>query len=154
MAKMIWIFAWLAVGLWSLMCWAAFGLIDVAAGVAAGSSSIVTSLVPGSEDLVAMLIGLADDVGEAILAIIWLGFGGLILAGAWLLTAFIGGDRRPAMPPPQWTQNAPPPVYDATIVEPHNPAPAPAADDVLARLARRGVRTAPISLPPARGKSR
>ncbi|MDX2144051.1 MAG: hypothetical protein SFV19_11895 [Rhodospirillaceae bacterium] len=93
MAKLVWMCAWIAVVVWSLLCWAAFGLIDVASGLATGSSGMFSEILPGSEPRVRGLADLADDVGEVLLFITWIGVGAMILGGAWLFAQFTGGAR-------------------------------------------------------------
>jgi len=130
MNKLISFGAWAAVLLWSLLCWAAFGLIDVASGLANGTSSIVTNVVPGTESLARGLIDLADDVGELLLFLTWIGVSVLILGGAWVAKRVIGGLGQPRLD--QWTGAPQPPPYAAG-----NKTNAPVAS-VLDRLAQKG----------------
>jgi hypothetical protein len=96
----------------------------VAAGLATGSSGIITELLPGSESLVRTLIDLADDIGEALLVLAWIGVSLLILGGAWLTNRMIGAWRGPRLE--QWPGAAAP-----------QPPPG-GAGNVFARLAQKG----------------
>ncbi len=142
MANLVWICTWIAMAIWSLMCWAAFGLIDVASGLAVGSSSLITSLVPGAETLVSGLIGLADDIGEAILFVVWLGVSGTMLGAAWLFGQFFRGS--PSRPPPDWTDTrgalTAPTIDAAEFTSNRRP-------DALDRLAKRGIQNSAMPRP-------
>lgn len=133
MDKLISFGAWTAVVIWSLLCWAAFGLIDVASGLANGSSNIVTSIVPGTESLVRGLIDLADNVGEALLFLTWIGVSLLILGGAWVAKQFIGGLSKPRLE--EWNGGPQPPPYAPMGTTDSVPDP---AANVFDRLAQKG----------------
>jgi hypothetical protein len=112
MAKVVWVCAWIAVAIWSLLCWLAFGLIDVASGLASGSSGMLSELLPGSESLLRGLVDLADDVGEFLLFLIWVGVSGLILGGAWVVGQFLGGPRAT----PGWSGVHRPDAFDQPLL--------------------------------------
>ncbi|MBM3515348.1 MAG: hypothetical protein FJX59_16785 [Alphaproteobacteria bacterium] len=143
MRSIIWFCAWACAIIWSLLCWAAFGLVDVTAALAEGSSSIITAIVPGSEALLRMLIGLADDVGEGLIFVMWLAGCGFALGGAWLVSQVLGA-LGPAPMARDWSQPDP-----RDIEPPPRPIPLPGstANDVLDRLARRGVRSSDDTRP-------
>lgn len=144
MTNLIWFSAWFCVFIWSLICWAAFGLVDMTSALATGSSGIVTSIVPGSESLVRMVIGLADDVGEGLIFVLWLGGIAFALGGAWLITGVLGTIRlSPSAPPTPFPDQATTPWPTSP------PPPVSRAEDVLGRLAQRGIR-APSTPEPKR----
>ncbi|MEE1658041.1 hypothetical protein VB618_17705 [Microvirga sp. CF3062] len=93
MRRLLWIFAWIAVGLWSLFAWGAYGLLDFFGGVAARNADIVTGH-PESVEWLSWALMTLRGLGLGAIVFVWGLVSLLILAVPAVLGLFFGGARR------------------------------------------------------------
>ena len=93
MRRLLWVFAWIAVALWSLFAWGAYGLLDFFGGVAARNAAIVTGH-PGSVEWLSWALMTLRGLGLGAIVFVWGLVSLLILAVPAVLGLFLGGSRR------------------------------------------------------------
>jgi hypothetical protein len=93
MKRLLWIFAWIAVAVWSLFAWGAYGLLDFFGGFAARNADIVTGHPETVEWLSWALMSLRS-LGLGAIVVVWGVVSLLILAVPAVLGLFLGESRR------------------------------------------------------------
>lgn len=93
MRRLLWVFAWIAVALWSLFAWGAYGLLDFFGGVAARNADIVTGH-PESVEWLSWGLMTLRGLGLGAIVFVWALVSLLILAVPAVLGLFFGGARR------------------------------------------------------------
>ena len=93
MRRLLWVFAWIAVALWSLFAWGAYGLLDFFGGVAARNADIVTGH-PESVEWLSWALMTLRGLGLGAIVFVWGLVSLLILAIPAVLGLFFGGSRR------------------------------------------------------------
>lgn len=93
MRRLLWIFAWMAVALWSLFAWGAYGLLDFFGGVAARNADIVTGH-PESVEWLSWALMTLRGLGLGAIVFVWGLVSLLILAVPAVLSLFLAGARR------------------------------------------------------------
>lgn len=133
MRRAVWIFAWLAVAVWSLVAWGAYGLLGVFGDVAVRNADVVTGH-PETVELLAWGLATLRDLGLVAVVLVWGFVSLLILAAAAILGRFVGRPA-PAREPPEWRRmihTAPP---EAPTARPASRGGPPSAvRDVLRRI--------------------
>ena len=93
MRRLLWVFAWIAVALWSLFAWGAYGLLDFFGGVAARNADIVTGH-PESVEWLSWALMTLRGLGLGAIVFVWGLVSLLILAVPAVMGLFLGGARR------------------------------------------------------------
>jgi hypothetical protein len=93
MRRLLWVFAWIAVALWSLFAWGAYGLLDFFGGVAARNADVVTGH-PESVEWLSWALMTLRGLGLGAIVFVWGLVSLLILAVPAVLGLFFGGSRR------------------------------------------------------------
>lgn len=93
MKRVLWILAWIAVAVWSLVAWGAYGLLDFFGGVAARNADIVTGH-PETVEWLSWALMTLRGLGLGAIVAVWGLVSLLILAVPAVLGLFLGGSRR------------------------------------------------------------
>jgi hypothetical protein len=94
--RVVWVLAWVAVAIWSLVAFSAYGLLDLLGGLLARNADTLASDPPTVEWLFWVVSGL-KNLGLTAILVVW-GFVSLvILAVPWGLSRLAGR----AAPPPR-----------------------------------------------------
>jgi hypothetical protein len=95
--NLIWIIAWLCVGLWTAVAALGYWVIGAVTGFAASNADKVGGDAETVEFInwLALLLG---SVGEVAAVILWAVISLAILGIAWLITKFTGQSRQPQPP--------------------------------------------------------
>jgi|GEM_PF-1467143 len=93
MRRLLWIFAWMAVAIWSLFAWGAYGLLDFFGGVAARNADIVTGH-PETVEWLSWALMTLRGLGLGAVVVVWVLVSLLILAVPAVLGLFFGSPRR------------------------------------------------------------
>ena len=83
--RMVWLVAWLLVGLWTLAALAGFGLVDLVGGFAVDSAD-VAARDPDQLAWIAWAFDTLRDLGLAVIVLAWAVIGAIILGVAALIT--------------------------------------------------------------------
>jgi hypothetical protein len=119
MTRILWVFALLAVAVWTLFAWGVYGLINFFGDTAARNADAVTNHPAGVEWL-AWVASALRNVGLAAVVLVWLVVSAVIVAVPTLLSVALrtlGRGRRgapgPMAWPPQtrWPSDQPRPGY-------------------------------------------
>ncbi len=94
--RIVWIIAWILVGLWSLFLFGAYGLVEML-GRVLSSNADKLAVDPETVVLIANLAGWMRSIGGAVIALVWAFGTALMLLVPWLL----GKARRTAAYPTQ-----------------------------------------------------
>ncbi|MGE0008478.1 MAG: hypothetical protein AB7S92_23225 [Parvibaculaceae bacterium] len=97
MRNVIWIIAWLCVGLWTALAALGYWIIGAVTGLAADNADKVGA-DPETVELINWLALVLQNVGEIVAIILWAVISLAILGVAWAVTRFTG--RPPEAPPP------------------------------------------------------
>ncbi len=90
MRRLVWVLAWTAVAVWSLLAWGAYGLLDLVGGLAAGGAGSI-SLEPGVGAVVAWIINAFKGLGLFAIVAVWGFVSVVILAFGWVAARLAGG---------------------------------------------------------------
>jgi hypothetical protein len=96
--RVVWVLAWVAVAIWSLVAFSAYGLLDLLGGLLARNADTLASDPPTVEWLFWVVSGL-KNLGLTAILVVW-GFVSLvILAVPWALSRLAGRAAPPARDP-------------------------------------------------------
>lgn len=99
MSRVMWVFGWAGVGLWSLVCWAAYAAFDLLGRFLKRNADAVSSdpeIVEGVFAILNFLHGLSTSAVLFVWAVVTL----LILAVPWLIDRMLAPPKgAPARPP-------------------------------------------------------
>ncbi|QIG51975.1 hypothetical protein G5V57_32300 [Nordella sp. HKS 07] len=98
MKNIVWIIAWLCVGLWSAVAAVGYWLINALTGFAANNADKVGGTAETVE-LLNWVVLLLQNVGEIAAIIIWAVISLAILAVAWVITKLTGVAGTGIQPP-------------------------------------------------------
>ncbi len=134
MRRAVWIFAWIAVAIWSLVAWGAYGLLDVFGDVAVRNADVVTGH-PETVELLAWGLATLRGLGLTAVVVVW-GVVSLLILGAAAVLSRIVGHRTTGQERPDWQRTVR--TYPTPGDEPPRPAdrggPPSAVRDVMRRL--------------------
>lgn len=98
MKNIVWVIAWLCVGLWSAVAAIGYWLINVLTGFAANNADKVGG-APETVELLNWLARLLQSVGEIAAIILWAVISLAILAVAWVIGKLTGAAQSGIQPP-------------------------------------------------------
>lgn len=99
MLRLIWVLAWIAVAIWSLVAFAGYGLVDVLGGVLARNADAFADRPETVETLFKLLNGL-KSFGLAAILVLWGAVSLAILGVPWFLGRAVSTPRDPGLRPP------------------------------------------------------
>ena len=97
MTRLLWVLAWIAVAIWSLVAFSAYGLLDLFGGLLARNADSLASDAGTVEWLFWVANGL-KNLGLTAILVVWALVSLAILAVPWTLSRLAG---RAAAPPPR-----------------------------------------------------
>jgi hypothetical protein len=132
MSRFVWILAWTAVAIWSLLAWGAYGLLDVFGDVAVRNADVITG-DPEIVEFLAWVLATLRSLGLGAVVVVWGLISLLILGTAAILSRLFGRSAPPAAP--DWQRT----VRTGPDLEPRPPTgrnggPPSAVRDVMRRL--------------------
>jgi hypothetical protein len=135
MRRAVWIVAWIAVAIWSLVAWGAYGLLDVFGDVAVRNADVVTGH-PETVELLAWGLATLRDLGLVAVILVW-GFVSLLILAAAAVLGRLVGRRPPETERPEWqsTVHTAPPGGPPRSVS--GTGPPSAVRDVMRRIEER-----------------
>lgn len=99
MRNIVWVIAWVCVGLWSAVAALGYWLLNALTGFAANNADKVGGDAETIE-LVNWLALFLQNVGEIAAVILWAVISLAILAIAWVISKLTGGNTGPGVQPP------------------------------------------------------
>ncbi len=97
MSRLIWVFAWLGVAIWSLFAFSAYGLLDLFGGLIARSADAFTR-DPETEEWLFWLFNGLKNLGLTAILVIWGLVSLCLLAVPWFFDR-LAGHASPPQPP-------------------------------------------------------
>lgn len=90
MTRLVWLFGWAAVAIWSLVCWAAYGLFDLFGRFAMRNADALAS-DPDVVEGIWRLLSALHSLSTGVVLVVWALVSLLILAVPWVLSRMVGG---------------------------------------------------------------
>jgi hypothetical protein len=97
MTRVLWVFAWIAVAIWSVVAFSAYGLLDLFGGLLARNADTLAS-EPGTVEWLFWITNGLKNVGLTAILLVWGLVSLAILAVPWTLSRLAG---RATAPPPR-----------------------------------------------------
>lgn len=92
MLRLLWVLAWIAVAVWSLVAFAGYGLVDVLGGVLARNADMLSDRPETVETLFKVLNGL-KSFGLAAILLVWGAVSLAILGVPWFVSRAVSAPR-------------------------------------------------------------
>ena len=93
MTRVLWVFAWIAVAIWSLVAFSAYGLLDLFGGLLARNADTLAS-EPGTVEWLFWITNGLKNIGLTAILLVWGLVSLAILAVPWTFTAPPARDPR------------------------------------------------------------
>jgi hypothetical protein len=133
MRRAVWMFAWLAVAVWSLVAWGAYGLVGAFGNVAVRHADVVTGH-PETVELLAWGLATLRDLGLVAVLLVW-GFVSLLILAAAALISRLAGLRVPEQERPEWQRTVHTvPAEEVSSRPSHGGGPPASVRDVMRRI--------------------
>jgi hypothetical protein len=136
MRRAVWLFAWAAVVVWSLVAWGAHGLLGMFGDVAVRNADVVTG-DPETVEFLAWGLATLRDLGLVAVLLVW-GFVSLLILAAAALFSRLVGQRSPVHERTQWQRTVRTAPREVAPSRPGDRSGPPAAvRDVMRRIEER-----------------
>lgn len=90
MTRLVWVFGWACVAIWSLVCWATYGLFDLFGRFAMRNADAFAS-DPNVVEGIWRLLSAIHSLSTGVVLVVWALVSLLILAVPWVMSRMVGG---------------------------------------------------------------